>query len=521
MKGMTLNSTEPDRLRGAAVVHVTEAAFSRVAAMGAAIGLVLLPGHWLERHGLGAMRPSGAVAQTAQPVFSAPVVVGETNGSVSGPQIVVDAAGRVHLFYVETREDGSEITLFHVDPEAGPPFMPNDVLVGLGADYRDYRTAADPFGNVHVIYRHQNQLWHMRAPGDEAGDARAWTAPVSIGGVSPGAELAIDSAGRIHVCFPRGSDVRYARSDDRGASWSQDLVAAALTYPSIPVYLACAVDTEGVIHVAWGEAAPPSYYPSKGTSYTRSDDDGATWDEPERLGGEHMTLPELLADEAGNVHLLWQGDIGLGGRYYRVRRSGQGSVWSDEEIVVPIGLGGMSGDAPLAIDGDGNGHAVTSAPEPVWVGRGPDGWGSAVPLAAALADEPNASGSIEHPAFGISSGNKAHVAFEFDFKRIYYVGGFINAMDVRAEPKIRPESSEGRVAPSGLLEGAIATLSPEHIARAGRSVPSPTLARPDSDFDAAAGSLEGLAGRTWLLWMGPTLAFVLVAGVVWWRLRQE
>lgn len=478
------------------------------------------------------IRPSWAEAQGASPVFGAPQVVRQTAGRVSGPQIVVDAADAVHLFYVETREDGSNPTLFHVDPEAGPPYTPTDVLVGVGTDYRDYRATADPFGNVHVVFRRDNVAWHTRASGSEAGDARAWTTPVSIGGAGPGMAVTIDAAGQIHVCFPSDGAVRHTRSMDGGETWSPDILAAAVLPPAIPVFLACAVDTEGVIHAAWAEAAPPNYYPSIAVSYTRSDDEGLSWDPPERVAGAHYTLPELLADSAGNVHFLWQADVGLGGRKYRVREAGAGRVWSDEEVVIPEGLGGMSGDAPLAVDGDGDVHVVTAASEPVWVGRGAGGWGAAVALSAALADEPNASGSIEYPAFGISGGNVAHVAFEFDFSRIYYVSGLLPAADQRSVPAPAPEwmawGAEVGAEDVGAVAGEDSSASDgtedDDGAGAGDGdgdgSPSGPIDRPAVAFGGSEAPLLG-DGRGWLRWLGPALALALVAGVMWWRVIHE
>jgi len=466
-------------------------------------------------------------ARAAQPIFQAPELVWETTGRTSGPQIVVDAAGRAHLFFQDATEAGEAVALYHVDLDGGPPYAPNDVLVGIGADYRDYRLAADPFGNVHALFVRESRLWHAMAPGDAAGDAGRWSEAVSLGTAAPGAELAVDAEGRVHVCFPRGAEVRYVRSDDGGATWGADELVAAAEFPAIAVYLACAADAAGAVHVAWAEAEPPSFYPSKGVWYAGSDDGGASWSAPEPVAGEHYTLPELLADGSGAVHMLWQADIGLGGRQYR-RQDAGADGWSAVETVVPVGRGGMSGDAPLAVDGDGGVHAVTSAPEPVWVGRGAAGWGEAVPLAAALAGEPNALDSIEHPAFAIQDGNVAHVAFAFDFKRIYHVAGLLDAAEARSAPKEEPAAMVRRRLGDVPLEPAAGDADDGAGAAAVSSPGAPGLGDSGSAASAVtttdevswtatepgAGAGLGAGSQRWLIWVGPAAAMLLVVAVV-------
>jgi len=437
-------------------------------------------------------------------------LVWESQGSAGAPQLVADASGVTHLFFVDRPGGGGPGALYHAVVDHGEPFALTDVLAGVDADYRDYRVAADPFGRVHVVFRRDNELWHVSAPGNQADDAGAWSAPMSLGPVDPGASLAVGADGALHVCLPRGHQVIHLSSADAGAAWSDEHPVAFVPEPSIPLFLACAADGDGVIHVAWSQAQPPNYYPQEGVFYTRSDDDGATWDPPEPIAGEHYTLPELRADTAGNVHFLWQGDVAVGGRYYRRRPAGQGRRWADVETVVDAELGGMSGDAPMAIDGRGHVHVVTSAPKPVWVERAEAGWRAPVDIAGTLADAPSASGAIEYPAFTISSGNTLHAAFGFDGDRIYYSSALTDAPAVESTPRPTPTTAIDRVAQAPRPR---ATAGPTETAGPPRLVATPegplivTTA-----IDADDGS--------WAVWLGPLLALALVSWVVVTHLRK-
>ena len=441
------------------------------------------------------------------PQWQAPVVVWESQGGASAPQLVTDAQGHVHFFFVDRSNDASGTILYHIAIDEGEPFVAHDILVGMAPDYRDYRVASDPFGRVHIVFRRENSMWHTAALGSAAGDAGAWSPPVVIGSTSPGHGFTIDGKGGLHVCYPSGSQILYQHSEDSGESWSEAEQVAPTFEPSIPVYLACAVDTVGVIHVAWSETTPPNYYPTEALFYTRSEDGGRSWQEPERIAESDFPLSTLVADLEGNVHLLWQGDVKAGGRFYRRLTAGQGRHWTDTETVIPAGQGGMSGDAPLVVDSNGNPHVLTAANGIKWIGRIEGGWSAPSVLSASLAELPNPSGSIEYPAFAIANGNQLHAVFLFDQHKFYYSSALLNAPEKRVTPAPSPP-------PSGPQAEAVAT------AQVSPSIMTATVAveaYPYTNTSSAKdlGSLDdGAANRQWLIWVGPLLASLIVLWVV-------
>ena len=162
--------------------------------------------------------PWPVAAQSDTPLWRAPVAVWESQGTASAPQMVTDAAGISHLFFIGHLNDSSSNALYHVAVGQGEPYQPADMLVFEVHDYRDYRVAADPFGWIHLIFRQQNELWYSRASSDQAGDAGAWTVPIALVTASPGADLSVSADGALHICFPRGAQVQYLTLPDAGAS---------------------------------------------------------------------------------------------------------------------------------------------------------------------------------------------------------------------------------------------------------------------------------------------------------------
>jgi len=159
-------------------------------------------------------------------------------------------------------------------------------------------------------------------------------------------------------------------------------------------------------------------------------------------------------------------------------------------------------------------------------------------LALALADEPMGTGSIELPAFAIQNGNVAHVAFEFDYKRIYYVGGLLDAAAVPSAPKTALEAQGQRrrvgepvvgagVDGSGLHEAsggagdsAIDGVSGEDGGRdvdaggaTSEAEADPSTTAGEQAFRDVRWSSDGRRG--WLVWVGPMLSLIVVAGAAW------
>lgn len=413
--------------------------------------------------------------------WSEPRVAWESSGRAHLPILVTDAWGKVHLFFLGQDEGEASNTLYHMDPNDADS-RPVDVLLGLS----EYRVTADVYGRLHVFgLGANNAMIYASVDAAEAGNAGAWSNATSLGTGSLGVDIRSDSAGGLHICFPRDHSVGYQRSSDGGASWSEPVRVADMVDPAgVATYVRCVVDSTGVVHVAWAEARPPNYYPPDGVFYARSGGEEGSWSAPEQIAGAQYTLPALLADPEGVVHLLWHGAVGVGGRFYRQRPAGVDGSWGSVETVVPAGNGGMSGDAFLALDSRNTLHVGMNVDGIFWASRATD-WSEPVGLTAALRELPNASGSIEQATLAVAHGNEIHLAWEFDFKRIYVITGQTDAPEAAGTPwpvvpadglgdaKAGPRIETDRVRPVAdaeptAVEGReTGTLSPEALEAGG------------------------------------------------------
>ena len=384
----------------------------------------------LVARGLSAM-PAAANPLPQRVIWGEPQVAWQSAGTIVAQELVTDAAQRTHLFFLERA--GDDTTLYHALISDGP-ITPVDIQVGR---FSEFRATADSSGSLHILLHGVgNSLLLSSAPADKAGSASAWTPAVQIEEAPISSDLSADDRGRLHLCFANGQDLRYSVSEDGGLHWSESTVIAQMREDDgLAVEERCDVDSEGIVHAAWSEVTQPDFYPSIGVWYSRSLDGGETWEEPMEVAGQHYTLPSFLADSKGLLHLIWQGDVSVGGRYYRQRSPGQEGGWSATETIVSAGVGGMSGVAGMALDSLDRLHAVIAVDKgSVWTSRS-TAWLAPVLLTGSLSDLPNRSGSVgEGPTLAISQGNELTAAFAFDQKRVYTIQGQADSPPTTPKP---------------------------------------------------------------------------------------
>lgn len=441
--------------------------------------------------------------------WSEPRVAWETTGYTTNPTLITDAWGHVHLFFLSTEETDKQNALYHAEVD-NPDAEPIDVLTGVG----EFRLTADPFGRIHVLaLAVGNQMVHTSVNAAEASTAAAWSASEVLGTAAPGIDINAAADGSMHLCYPFEHNVAYQRSDDGGRNWTDPVLVADLVDPAgVATFVRCVSDTTGAVHVSWAEAHPPNFYPPDGVFYTLSVDGGSSWAPSESIAGQHYTSPTLFADPEGLVHLFWQGDVAVGGRYYQQRTAGSMGRWGPTETVSPAGKGGMSGDAFLASDSRGTLHVGMNVDGIYWTSRS-TAWSNPVELSASLRDLPNNSGSIERASLSIANGNEIYVAFEFDFKRIYLLSGQSNAPEAVRTPLPDPQVN-AMVTPD--VQPVPTTYMPNRIGANIRLTPSLAASEIGSLMAGDTGIRPNLAA-----YLGASLAIAVVALAVWHRKRSR
>jgi len=184
---------------------------------------------------------------------------------------------------------------------------------------------------------------------------------------------AVDQNGDLHV-VGRGLSVGQASRIEHwswdGGAWSaSELIYEAPTEPQTGLGPpALAIDTDGILHVAWSgnhwEAVqsgtpPPS---PRWISYTRGD--GGQWSEPETIFGP-VTVeigfwgPAIEVASDGLVVIVW-GDVKLGEGYRVYVAWGRQGNWAEPVVLSPED-GGDHHNPDIAIDRSGRVHILWSA----------------------------------------------------------------------------------------------------------------------------------------------------------------
>jgi len=237
-------------------------------------------------------------------------------------------------------------------------------------------------------------LYFSRAISGEAGLASNWSTPTRLETGPDDREVgsadgAWDAAGTIYVAYSvpvnKERGIYLVLSKDKGATWSEPLQmfdgeAAGFDFVGAPSLLIAA---DGSLHVIWkvqaidgnGVPQPLSLY------YSRSGDGGQTFSTAEPVVDEPVGWREIVTDDKGNLHLLWQ-------------PSELATIWDQISLD-----GGHTWQQPQGLPEEGTLAAVTKDPAGTLhlVGVGPnsldhwlwDGgrWKSEVPLQLSLASQ--------------------------------------------------------------------------------------------------------------------------------------
>jgi hypothetical protein len=327
----------------------------------------------------------------SSPVWSQPSPVSDENLQIEAIELAATDDDLIHAFFSQ-RQDPS---IYHTywDGQAWSPM--NSVLKLPDGEAGWPVIAAGPGDALFLIApNNKGALYFSRATSGNAATKSAWSTPTQLGTVHDGEVVSVDAvwdaAGTIYVAYSvpvnekRG--IYLVQSNDHGTTWSEPLqvfdgAAAGFDLVGAPSLLTSA---NGVLHITWKEQSiqedgvqqPVSLY------YTRSEDGGHSFNNPERVVEEPVAWREMMTDSQGNLHLLWQ------------PQDTPATVWDQASLD-----GGNSWQFPQGLPAEGRRAAVTRDPigglNLVGVGPGAldhwlwDGsrWQSEVPLRWSSASE--------------------------------------------------------------------------------------------------------------------------------------
>lgn len=378
---------------------------------------------------------------------------------IERPVAVADRYGGAHLFWwgLTSNQEKDEPTGILYSYWDGQQWsIPVDILVSPNRE-RTFspEVAIDSLDIIHVVWGGAH-LYYSSASLGEAGNPAAWSRPLSIGedkSVASTSSIAVDSEDNLHVVFSEsGRDVYHVVSFDHGHSWHRSVAISSVPKNITTLMAHLAIDDKNCVHVTWSQATLPNAYPPEGVFYSRSCDDGETWSDPIQLAGENYGESNILVDKNQLIHVVYNGRVGVGGRYHRWSSDG-GRTWSDViEIVSPKeSSAGLTGEPCIVGDLIGRVHFIgADALYSVWDGKS---WSRFISLRSSSP----LSSYMEFPALVISGGNRLHAVFWSERVQLWTTW---KLLDIPGSQLPRPVELNSTVRPT--LEGSgVQTITPQ------------------------------------------------------------
>jgi len=368
-----------------------------------------------------------AYGQSGDQDWSEPVLLFESTGRANTTRMLADRTGVVHVFLENNPNPAGALNfamddtmVFYTRREAGAWSRPVDILLYPDA-YLPFGVVVDDKGQIHVFSQAPACLSYVSAVAQTADSARGWLKHKCMDEMwidVPAA--ALDSLGNIYVAYavpPNDWQIALNRSSDGGVSWSgrSEVAVAARTDVGV-AFPALATDSKGRLHAVWTEISLPTGYPMLSLLYAYSTDKGQSWSAPIELAEGHQGDPNIAAFEDA-VHVVWNGDASLRGRYYRSSEDG-GLTWSPVQQLLPTG--GLQRPPAIVVDSTGAVHIlVASDSAAYYFVKDRSGWSKPVVLADFSQVGGLRGGEVTSPQLTISKGNLLFALYSKDANSVF------------------------------------------------------------------------------------------------------
>lgn len=369
-------------------------------------------------------------------------------GSI-GPSLVSDLFGYAHLAWSHRpNETGETPAIFYSRWDGANWTEPLDIFVTNGWPV----LVPDGNGKLHLFWYADRSVNYSWAWIEQADSVWAWSDPVGIAtcdeACSTQIDARLDKQGELHVVYAyREGNVNYVYSTDETTSWSRPKPISNVTLNRTTFIPRLDVSENGRLHATWSEIQlPESRY--LGSYYAYSTDGGDSWSQPLELGSGNHADGNILAVGDNEVHLAWNGGVGVGGRYYIYSNDG-GVAWS--EPVRISSQAGRAGYPSIVQDSLDNLHIMIAQGEHVTQVAGR--W--------TLPEElPFFDPTVEQSRLTILNGNQLLAVVPIGFNTIYYSVKQIDAPTILA--KEFPETASTFTATTDAMSPNART-DPNHV----------------------------------------------------------
>lgn len=253
--------------------------------------------------------------------------------------LVADQYGFVHLAWTRTLENSNHQrpAIYYSRWDGQNWTNPLDIFVTTGWP------VLVPGNNakLHIFWSDGSYLFHSWSGIGDGDSIKAWSQPRVIFACNSPCSVPIDAKkdyeGLFHVVFTnRVGNVYHFYSLDEGENWSVPQPVSTVPLDTTTLMPKLDIADDGRVHVVWAELLLPEGIYLR-LNYAHSIDKGATWTQPLELGSGNYADGNILATGKHDVHLVWNGGVGIGGRYYQRSYDG-GITWTN-----PTSFSSLSG----------------------------------------------------------------------------------------------------------------------------------------------------------------------------------
>ncbi len=334
------------------------------------------------------------------------------------PDLVADPFGRLHVVTVRNYADANASGLIYysrLDDQGWSP--PIDILAAPNRNSsRVERFVAGENGRLFLLWSELNNgLFWSYSTSLDAASANAWNTHLLVPGATLG-DFVLNGDEIDFIFVDNNRDIFFRRSTDGGDTWQPDVPVWSVTSNNQAIFtVRLAKDKDDILHIAWTETDAILNWNPSAVWYARSLDGGQTWQDLLQIPDEGSYI-NIGFDALGNIHLLWNHNVGSeDGRYHAISADG-GQSWGEPQWIFP-GLSGRTGFPQMILDSAGNLHQFTSGRgmgleggvyHSLWLG---DRWEDPTLISKAVPEDNN-----EGPTVAITSGNLLQVVWRNNFQ---------------------------------------------------------------------------------------------------------
>ncbi|MDX1437473.1 MAG: sialidase family protein [Anaerolineales bacterium] len=279
-----------------------------------------------------------------------------TNQPVGDLRTVVDNEGRLHIVWdtpLDAEQSDTASSLIYTRLENGVWSSPNAVVSSPNGPSNHPDLVIDEDDRLHLVWSggEEGNIYYSWADASIAVSSSEWVDPVQLPAPDVGASsptIFIDPSGTIYVAYAitvnESRGIYLTSSRDSGETWETSIEvfnAAGAGWEMVDApRLTGGLD--GSLYLLWTRYTLPSGVRPVALYYSRSLDQGGTWDSPESLYNGQIDWSEILATSSGDIHRMWQvTEAGIPNMYHWFTRDG-GETWNNPDHIPGLGDGGVT-----------------------------------------------------------------------------------------------------------------------------------------------------------------------------------